>query len=594
MSTILYDLKSELRRLMIAGGELASGDARLKKLNSTLSEMAKSAPVLKKLSEQTAALTEPSNKERIKNLMEEAVLLNAVLYTQAKTGKIGGLLPLKTHSTINIMDVTHRMAKELTRSLTTTGSGRYEVVKQAVEDGWAFDTRFMPLFAADLDDKYAELAELIRKILPKFGPEVAPYILKDLDISLGTEANVRRVGVLGDVLSDEKSKELFINIYNDGDKKLKEAVIPALATYPEYRPVIDEAFKAKTSGVRTKAAEALARIGDEKALEMLTEGVASKNYSAVISGMMNVDRPELAQIIIDDLEKCKDKPDNVYYEKVQLLTNFQHAGGTTVFILCKIALDNMAKEKNGGGAVWQVGSYFNKMLHINPKDTMDWFADNYGNTILTEYIARNIFAKALDTYKPEEFYEKFHNKKQVVAQLNSSLTYMSHRNPYEEKIVDERWFDLVLKEKKTPPNVVAMLTSSAKGKHKKALSEYFISQIKKYDKDNFFDVLGLYALALSRFGADTKDKEIREVYKYLGEFLDKPGAFESYQTRYSINDLYNKILSPGRQHNYSSYSHVTRLAEFCPSLMLEVLKKYADKDETMGVIVSWLEGESLK
>src|SRR5207247_2520572 len=65
---------------------------------------------------------------------------------------------------------TARTLKPLVEALTTTGSGRFEQVKSAVERGLFNDLRLIAPAIRALDDIYPELADLVaEKILPGYG-----------------------------------------------------------------------------------------------------------------------------------------------------------------------------------------------------------------------------------------------------------------------------------------------------------------------------------------------------------------------------------------------------------------------------------------
>lgn len=86
MSTaLLQELHQEVRRLYIAGSDLAAGDFRLKRLLPQFQQLGERAPVFKRLGEGITALIEPgSTAEPVSaaKLQELTLLLESVLYTQ--------------------------------------------------------------------------------------------------------------------------------------------------------------------------------------------------------------------------------------------------------------------------------------------------------------------------------------------------------------------------------------------------------------------------------------------------------------------------------------------------------------------------------
>ena len=129
---VLQQTYEEVRRLAIAGSLVAHNDFRLKKLLTPLQQVGKQAPVFAKIAEAVTRLVESPETESAEALLELSTLVNAVLYTQGVTGTEGELEPIETcdlgqHHT----RTTARMLKPLIDALSTTGSGRVEVIEEA-------------------------------------------------------------------------------------------------------------------------------------------------------------------------------------------------------------------------------------------------------------------------------------------------------------------------------------------------------------------------------------------------------------------------------------------------------------------------------
>lgn len=89
----VYD---EMRRLAIAGGNLASGDFRLKKLVQPLKASAAKAPVFGKVAEAVEKVVEALAQDSAAALLELSTLVTAILYTQGETGAAGKIEPIPT------------------------------------------------------------------------------------------------------------------------------------------------------------------------------------------------------------------------------------------------------------------------------------------------------------------------------------------------------------------------------------------------------------------------------------------------------------------------------------------------------------------
>src|SRR2546426_12738021 len=91
---VLTQVYDEMRRLAIAGSVVAGGDFRLKKLIAPLEQAGAKAPVFAKVAESIKAVVD--GKEHDAALLELTTLVNAILYTQGKTGIDGTLQPIET------------------------------------------------------------------------------------------------------------------------------------------------------------------------------------------------------------------------------------------------------------------------------------------------------------------------------------------------------------------------------------------------------------------------------------------------------------------------------------------------------------------
>ncbi len=285
MSTmLLQELQGELRRLYIAGSDLAADDFRLKKLEPKLEQLGERAPVFKRLAEGVAALSGPSDAEaRAARLQDLSLLLNSVLSTQGATAArsevsgeqepVSGLSGLTTYRS-------YRQLAEVQNALSTSGGGRYEIVTSAHQDGLFKDLRLFPFAVKALGDTYSDLADYAaREILPAYGPAIVPYLLEGLDIQGGREEErrlevVRRLGVEAD---DRRSLELLVRAAEEGADKVRAAAIACLGNHPEFEDKLIEWSLDKKKPVREGALAALAVRNTEAARERLYEAFVGKD-----------------------------------------------------------------------------------------------------------------------------------------------------------------------------------------------------------------------------------------------------------------------------------------------------------------------------
>ena len=175
---ILKQVYDETRRLSIAGSVVAASDFRLKKLTAPLEQVGQKAPVFAKVAQAVTRLVESSEQESAEALLELSTLINAILYTQGETGLAGELEAIQTTNLGQPQtQASARVLKPLIEALSTTGSGRLEVIKDAHERGAFRDLRLVGPALAALDDPYAEIGEFMaEQVLPMYGTSIVPTL----------------------------------------------------------------------------------------------------------------------------------------------------------------------------------------------------------------------------------------------------------------------------------------------------------------------------------------------------------------------------------------------------------------------------------
>ena len=181
---ILTQVYDEMRRLAIAGSVVAGGDFRLKKLIPQLEQAGARAPVFTKVAEAVKAVVEGKEQTSAPALLELTTLVNAILYTQGETGATGTLEPIETSDLgAPAVQASARVLKPLLEALTTTGSGRMEVIRAAHERQAFRDLRLVKPALEALDDVYAEIGDFIAEhVLPLYGKAILPELRVKFDL----------------------------------------------------------------------------------------------------------------------------------------------------------------------------------------------------------------------------------------------------------------------------------------------------------------------------------------------------------------------------------------------------------------------------
>jgi hypothetical protein len=255
---VLVQVQEEVRRLAIAGSAVAPGDFRLKKLVGPLEQAGAKAPVFARVAQATQAVVDSNDKTASAALLDLATLVHAILYTQGETGATGEMSAIESAElAVQSTQTSARVLKPLMDALTTTGSGRTELVREAIDRGAFADLRLVNPALHALDDPYPEMGELIAaKVLPMYGKAVVPALRRGLNIK-GRGGNLHRLRLLH-AMDAEGTKETVKRVLDEGSKEMRVVAIECLSTSGSDLVFLLEQTKAKAQDVRTAALKALA------------------------------------------------------------------------------------------------------------------------------------------------------------------------------------------------------------------------------------------------------------------------------------------------------------------------------------------------
>jgi hypothetical protein len=285
---------------------VASGDFRLKKLIPPLEKSGEKAPVFAKVAQAVKAVVESTEKTASAALLELATLVNAILYTQGETGIAGELKPLETTELGGeATQASARVLKPSMEALSTTGSGRLEVIRDAHERGAFKDLRLVRPALNAIDDPYPEIAEfVVEKVLPMYGRAIVPELRAKLEIK-GRGGHVQRLRLLHK-LDPEGSRDVVQQALNEGSKEMKVAAVECLGTTGEDLTYLLEQAKAKAKDVRAAALRALAKA--EKAgadiVAVLKKAIAGGDLEMIITRIKRCELAQIRDFVIDEAEKC--------------------------------------------------------------------------------------------------------------------------------------------------------------------------------------------------------------------------------------------------------------------------------------------------
>lgn len=300
---VLIQIYDEVRRLAIAGSVVAPGDFRLKKLVPPLEQAGQKAPVFAKVAEAVKRLAECTEQTSAAALLEVATLVNSILYTQGETGAEGELTPLPT---VDLgrprTQASARVLKPLQEALTTTGSGRLEIVRDGHERGAFHDLRLLAPALAALDDTYAEVADLVaQKILPLYGPAIVPELQAKFDPK-GRGGHVRRL-LLMHRLDPEAARPHVQRSLDEGSPEVRVAAIGCLGDSPDDLPFLLEQSKAKAKDVRAAALKALGRCSAEPAAGVLCDAIRLADLNLAVEPLQKSRHPAVTATLLSEAEQ---------------------------------------------------------------------------------------------------------------------------------------------------------------------------------------------------------------------------------------------------------------------------------------------------
>ncbi len=273
----LYDVKARLEAAAIAGTGLLGEDFRLQRAAENMKPLAAASPVFGRISKSLDALLAAPEADRAGLLLDALALVDAVAYTQGRSGMEGSLTPLAAAGG-GYVQIPYGQLQPILTALTTTGGGRVEIVKSAWEDHPEFfaDYRLLPAVTAGLGDGYGEMADLNASILKSLGPAVLPALKRDFDPA-GKREMARRVEVIAAVEGDMEWLKDTLPLAK-GD--VRAEVIRALGGSQENAGLLLELAQKERGKSREAALEALAKLDGAK-VEAFWRTELEKNGASV-------------------------------------------------------------------------------------------------------------------------------------------------------------------------------------------------------------------------------------------------------------------------------------------------------------------------
>ena len=194
-------------------------------------------------------------------------LLDAVLCTQATT--YSGDKPQEIKSITKTKDFYKELhyseLSPLIYAFTETGSGRYEIIEDIIENNSKLlnDFRVKNYMIHGLSDKYSEISYMITEELKKQTKEIVP-LLKDGFDPQGKREMISRLDIITSLCKEEEN-DFYKYCIENGSKEIKEIAIEALKYSQDNIDDILDLTKTEKGKLKNKAFEALSYMNDDRA-----------------------------------------------------------------------------------------------------------------------------------------------------------------------------------------------------------------------------------------------------------------------------------------------------------------------------------------
>ncbi len=277
----LYELQERLEQAAVAGTNLLGEDFRLKRAMEGLAPLAAASPVFAKIGAALEELLSAPPQGRGGVLLDTLALVDAVVYTQGKTGCPGTLEPLP-HGIGTCQPLTYTQLGPLLAALNGTGSDRYHTSEEFwnTHPEYFTDYRVLPLLVKGLKDTGFCMAERNRDRLIQLGTLSFPLLKADFDPA-GKREMVFRVNIL-DKVAGAAENDFYRAQLPHAKREVRQALIAALRHDPANLPLLLELCqKERTGKNQDQAWKTLAQL-DHPEVEAVLYELSRKDWRQLL------------------------------------------------------------------------------------------------------------------------------------------------------------------------------------------------------------------------------------------------------------------------------------------------------------------------
>ena len=280
----LYELKNRLENVAIVGINLTKDDFRLKRAVEQLKGYSTTAKVFKQIYDMCNELINTDDEDKGDLFLDLLALLDAVLCTQATT--YSGDKPQEIKSITKTKDYYKELhyseLSPLIYAFTETGSGRYEIIEDIIENNSKLlnDFRVKNYMIHGLSDKYSEISYMITEELKKQTKEIVP-LLKDGFDPQGKREMIYRLDIISSLCKEEEN-DFYKYCIENGSKEIKEIAIGALKYSQDNIDYILDLTKTEKGKLKNKAFEVLSYMSDHRAVKEWDKFFKKKPFENIL------------------------------------------------------------------------------------------------------------------------------------------------------------------------------------------------------------------------------------------------------------------------------------------------------------------------
>ncbi|WP_336039312.1 hypothetical protein [Fusobacterium polymorphum] len=304
----LYELKNRLENVAVVGINLAKDDFRLKRAVEQVKEYSTVAKVFKQIYDMGNSLISTDDENKCDLFLDLLALLDAVLCTQATT--YSGVKPQEINTIAKNKDFYKELhyseLSPLVYALTETGSGRYEIIEDTIENNSKLlnDFRVKNYMIHALSDKYSEISYMITEELKKQTKEIVP-LLKDGFDPQGKREMIYRLDIISS-LSKEEENDFYKYCIENGSKEIKEIAIGALKYSQDNIDYILDLTKTEKGRLKNKAFEVLSYMSDDRAVKEWDKFFKKKPFENILY-LQNTTQQWVTDYLINYIEDYVEK-----------------------------------------------------------------------------------------------------------------------------------------------------------------------------------------------------------------------------------------------------------------------------------------------